>query len=75
MRHSGMSAWGRTAVAAMTLTAALAARASAQNQVPLKGTMQGNDIDSPGPSPTTVVVTTNGTGISTLLGHSRSLNK
>jgi hypothetical protein len=54
---------------AMILTAALAVPAAAQQQVPFKGTMQGNDTDSPGPSSTTVVVTTTGTGIGTLLGQ------
>src|SRR5262249_7524717 len=37
--------------------------------VPFKGTMQGNDSDSPGPLPRTVVVTTIGTGIATHLGE------
>jgi hypothetical protein len=56
-------------MAAMILTLALAVPAAAQNRVPFKGTMQGYDIDSPGPSPTTVVVSTSGTGIGTLLGQ------
>ena len=61
-------------IAAMILTAALAVPAAAQKQVPFKGTIQGNDIDSQGPcgapipnSPF-VCVTTSGTGISTHLG-------
>src|SRR5262245_40890666 len=61
-------------MAAMILTAAVAFPA-AQKQVPFKGTMQGNDIDSQGPcgapvpnSPF-VCVTTSGTGIGTQLGQ------
>lgn len=56
-------------MAALILTAALAAPAAAQRQVPFKGAMQGNDVDSPGPSPDTVVVTTTGTGVATHLGQ------
>jgi hypothetical protein len=56
-------------MAALFLTAALAIPAAAQNQVPFKGAMQGNDVDTPGPSPGTVVVTTSGTGVATHLGH------
>jgi len=56
-------------MAAIILTVALAVPAAAQNRVPFKGTMQGEDIDSPGPSPTTVVVSTSGTGIGTHLGQ------
>jgi hypothetical protein len=56
-------------MAALVLTAALAAPAAAQQQVPFKGAMQGNDVDSPGPSPSTVVVTTTGTGVGTHLGQ------
>ena len=33
--------------AAMLLTAALAIAAAAQNQVPFKGSLQGNEIDTP----------------------------
>jgi hypothetical protein len=55
-------------VAAMLLTAVLAVPAAAQKQVPFKGTMQGHDVDSPGPSEGTIVVTTTGTGIGTHLG-------
>ena len=56
-------------MAALILTAALAAPAAAQQQVPFKGAMQGNDVDTPGPSPGTVVVTTSGTGVATHLGQ------
>ena len=56
-------------MAAIILTAALAVPAAAKNQVPFKGALQGNDIDSPGPSPTTIVVTTTGTGIGTHVGE------
>ena len=55
-------------VAAMLLTAVLAVPAAAQKQVPFKGTMQGHDVDSPGPSEGTIVVTTTGTGMGTHLG-------
>jgi hypothetical protein len=56
-------------MAALILTAALATPAAAQQQVPFKGAMQGNDVDSPGPFPSTVVVTTTGTGVGTHLGQ------
>jgi hypothetical protein len=49
--------------AAMILTAALAIPATAQTQVPFKGTFQGNDTVAP---PT---ITTNGTGNGTLVGQ------
>jgi hypothetical protein len=55
--------------AAMILTAALAVPAAAQQRVPFKGTFQGNDAVTLGPSPTTIVVTTSGTGIGTLVGQ------
>jgi hypothetical protein len=55
-------------VAAMLLTAVLAVPAAAQKQVPFKGTIQGHNVDSPGPSEGTIVVTTTGTGIGTHLG-------
>jgi hypothetical protein len=55
-------------MAALILTAALAVPAAAQKQVPFKGTMQGNDADT-FLSPTTVLVTTTGSGIGTLLGQ------
>jgi hypothetical protein len=38
-------------MAAIVLTVALAVPATAQNRVPFKGTMQGDDIDTPGPAP------------------------
>ena len=56
-------------IAAMILTAALDVPAAAQQRVPFKGTFQGNDAVTPGPSPTTIVVTTSGTGIGTLVGR------
>lgn len=56
-------------MAAMILTAALAVPAAAQNQVPFKGTLQGNDTVSPGPSPTTALLRTTATGTGTLLGQ------
>jgi len=55
-------------MAAMILAAALAVPAAAQKQVPFKGAIQGHDVDS-GYNGTTVVVTTTGTGIGTLLGE------
>ena len=55
--------------AALFLTAVLAIPAAAQSQVPFKGAMQGNDVDTPGPSPGTVVTTTSGTGVATNLGQ------
>lgn len=54
-------------ITTMVLTAALAMSAAAQNQVPLKGTLQGRDTDIGGPLEAFVVSTT-GTGLSTLLG-------
>ncbi len=50
-------------IAAMILTASLAVPAAAQNQVPFKGTFQGNDAVAP---PT---ITTSGTGTGTLVGQ------
>jgi len=55
-------------VAALIL-AALAIPAGAQNQVPFKGALQGNDAVSAGPSPGTDVITTTGTGTGTHLGQ------
>jgi hypothetical protein len=55
-------------VAAMILAVALAVPAAAQKQVPFKGTMQGLDQDTAF-TPTTVSVTTKGTGIATQLGQ------
>jgi hypothetical protein len=56
-------------MAAMMLTVALAIPAAAQNHVPFKGAMQGHDTDGAMPTETTLVVTTSGTGIGTLLGQ------
>jgi hypothetical protein len=56
-------------IAAMILTAALAIPAAAQTQVPFKGTFQGNDTVSPGPSPTTELLRTTATGTGTHLGQ------
>lgn len=55
----------------MTLVTAgslIAALATAQSQVPFKGTMQGQDTDTCFSFPT-VCVTTSGTGIATLVGQ------
>jgi hypothetical protein len=54
-------------MAAMILTAVLAAPAAAR-QVPFVGAMQGDDVDAL-LSPTTVMVTTTGTGIGTDIGQ------
>jgi hypothetical protein len=54
---------------AMILMAALAVPAAAQHQVPFQGTFLGNDTISPGPSPTTVLLSTNATGTGTHLGQ------
>jgi hypothetical protein len=62
-------------VAALILTAALAAPAAAQQQVPFKGAMQGNDVDTPGPSPGTVVVTTAARGLPPISVNSHSPSK
>ena len=56
-------------MAAIILTAALAVPAAAQNQVPFKGTFQGDDTVLPGPSPATAVIRTTATGAGTLLGR------
>jgi hypothetical protein len=56
-------------MAAMILTGALAVPTAAQQQVSFKGAMQGNDVDTSGPSPGTVVVTTSGLGVATQLGQ------
>jgi hypothetical protein len=56
-------------MAALILTAAVVIPAAAQQRVPFKGTFQGNDTVTPGPSPTTIVVATSGTGIGTLVGQ------
>jgi hypothetical protein len=56
-------------MAALILTAVLAVPAAAQQQVPFNGTFHGNDTVSPGPSPTTALLSTTGTGTGTLLGQ------
>jgi hypothetical protein len=56
-------------MAAMILTAALAVPAAAQQQVPLTGTFLGSDTVSPGPSPTTALLSTTATGTGTHLGQ------
>jgi len=48
---------------------AFAVSGAAQHPVPFKGTFHGNDIDKPGPTPDTIVVVTNGTGLGTHLGQ------
>ncbi|MEO8125495.1 MAG: hypothetical protein ABI822_00310 [Bryobacteraceae bacterium] len=55
-------------MAAMTLMAALAIPA-AQNQVPFKGTIQGQDIDKGFTSPGMFLVETDGTGTGILFGR------
>lgn len=55
------------AMTTLIVTAALAFPAAAQQQVPLKGNLQGNDSDN-FTGPTTVVVTSTGTGNATHLG-------
>ena len=55
-------------MAAMILAAALAMTAVAQNQVPFKGAMQGNDTDTAFTN-TTVTVLTVGTGVGTHVGQ------
>ena len=58
-------------MAAMFLTAALAVSAAAQKQVPFKGSLQGQEIDTPqgGPPPTTLSVNGSATGIATHVGQ------
>jgi hypothetical protein len=56
-------------VAVMLLGATWVAGAAAQNQVPFKGTMQGQDVDLPNPPPNSFVVATTGTGNATQLGQ------
>jgi hypothetical protein len=55
--------------ATMILLLSLALPAAAQKQVPFKGAIQAHDTDKAFPSPTSVVVDTDGTGIGTLLGQ------
>jgi hypothetical protein len=59
------------AVAAILLTAALAIPAAAQKQVPFKGSLQGQETDTPqgGPPPTTLSVDGSATGIATHVGQ------
>ena len=58
-------------IAAMLLTAALAISAAAQKQVPFKGSLQGQEIDTPegGPPPTTLSVNGSDAGIATHVGQ------
>ena len=58
-------------VAAMLLTAALVVPAAAQKQVPFKGSLQGQETDTPqgGPPPTTLSVDGSATGIATQVGQ------
>jgi len=56
-------------MAAMILAVAFAVAAAAQSHVPFKGALQGNNVDTAGPSPGTFVETTSGTGIGTHLGQ------
>ena len=55
-------------IARFATLSSLAFLAAAQDQIPFKGKMQGIDIDSD-PSPTSIVVTTDGTGLGTYLGR------
>jgi hypothetical protein len=55
-------------MAAIILTAALAVPAAAKQQVPIKGTIQGNDADTV-ISETIILVTSTGTGIGSHLGQ------
>ena len=55
-------------MAALILTAALVIPSVAQQRVPFKGTLQGNDTDIGGPD-TAFVVATVGTGIATVFGR------
>src|SRR5437870_8816563 len=54
-------------MAAMILTAAIAVPAAAQQQVPFKGTFQGNDTTNPTGIPPTIA--TSATGVGTHLGQ------
>lgn len=55
-------------MAAMMLTAAVVTSAAPQQRVPVKGTFQGSDAARPGPSASTLVVATTGTGVGTRVG-------
>ena len=59
------------AVVAMLLTAALAVPMAAHNQVPFKGSLQGQETDTPqgGPPPTTLSADGSATGIATHVGQ------
>jgi hypothetical protein len=58
-------------IAAMLLTAALAVPAAAQKQVPFKGSLQGQETNTPqgGPPPTTLSVDGSVTGMATHVGQ------
>ena len=56
-------------MATMILMAALAIPAAAQNQVPFKGTIQGQDTDKGFTCPNMFLVETNGTGTGILFGR------
>lgn len=58
-------------MAAMILTALAVPMTAAQDQVPFKGSIQGNEIDTPqgGPPPTTLSVNGSATGIGTHVGQ------
>ena len=58
-------------IAAILLTATLAVPAAAQKQVPFKGSLQGQETDTPqgGPPPTTLSVDGSATGIATHVGQ------
>jgi hypothetical protein len=58
-------------MAAMLLTTALAVSAAAQNQVPFKGSLQGQEVSTPegGPPPTTLSVNGSDTGIASHVGR------
>jgi len=58
-------------IAAVILTAAFTVPTAAQNQVPFKGSLQGQEIDTPegGPPPTTLNADGSASGIATLVGQ------
>ena len=58
-------------IAALILTAVLVVPAAAQKQVPFKGSLQGQEIDTPqgGPPPTTLSVNGSTTGIASHVGQ------
>jgi len=55
-------------IGASSMSSPLAVSAVARHEVPFKGTMQGTDTDSD-PTPTSIVVTTDGMGTATHLGQ------